>query len=83
MDFDVRFIVRVGCDYYYYYYYYYYHHHHHQHHHRLHNYRYHYYFTQSAVIIHENSINDLKILKWILKVLTGKVINLLVPELLV
>ena len=64
MDFDVRFIVRVGCDYYYYYY------HLHQH-----NHRHHYYFTQFAVIIHENSINYLKILKWILNVLTGKVIN--------
>jgi len=55
MDFDVRLIVRVGCDYYYYY-----------HHHN--NYRYHYYFTQFAVIIHENSIKDLKILKWILNI---------------
>jgi len=63
MDFVVRFIVRVGCDYYY------------HHHHRHHNHRYHYHFTQFTVIIHENSINDLKILKCILNVLTVKMIN--------
>ena len=61
MDFDVRFIVRDCCDCYYYYY-----HHHH---------RYRYYFTQFAVNIHENWINNLKILKWVLNVLTVKVIN--------
>jgi hypothetical protein len=59
MDFDVRFIVRDCFDYYYYYRY-------------NHLYRY---FTQFALSIHENSINNLKILTWILNVLTGKVIN--------
>jgi len=43
-------------------YYYYYHHHHHH-------------FTQFVVSLHENSINNLKILRWILNVLTGKVIS--------
>jgi hypothetical protein len=59
MDFDVRFIVRDCCDYYY--------------HHHNHSYRF--YFTQFALRIHENSINNLKLLTWILNVLTGKVIN--------
>jgi hypothetical protein len=38
-------------------------------------YCYHYYFILLAVNIHEKSINNLKMLKWIFIVLTEKVVN--------